>query len=175
MKPILTHQLFICFFIYILVSVRFAYSENMRLEHRVSEIEKKSSQVMPFDLTETVHYFLKNNSGGTQQVIAKNATDTNQIHLIRHHLKQISQQFSQGNYSAPAKIHGKTMPGLLTLKQADKNQISIEYKKINTGAEIRYSSREPNIILAIHQWFDAQLTDHAHHAVSGQHENIGKH
>jgi hypothetical protein len=33
------------------------------------------------------------------------------------------------------------------------------------GAQIGYSTDDPSLINTIHQWFDAQLSDHARHAV----------
>jgi hypothetical protein len=43
----------------------------------------------------------------------------------------------------------------------------IVYKELPNGAEIDYSTDEPKLIEAIPKWFDAQLSDHARHAVPG--------
>ena len=128
---------------------------------RQEEVAKRGAQVMPFSLERTVHIFTKTKSGGVQQVIAKNPSDTGQIALIREHLGMISKQFAQGDFSAPASIHGSNMPGLAELEKARPGQLRIEYKELPDGAQITYSSARPELIDAIHRWFDAQLADHA--------------
>ncbi len=122
---------------------------------------------MPFDLEKTIHIFTKTNEGGIQQVIAKDKSDSKQIRLIRKHLLEISVEFSQGDFSQPAQIHGDDMPGLSALKSAQVGQITIEYKELPDGAQISYSSKLSPLVKAIHQWFDAQLSDHARHAIPG--------
>ncbi|MGZ8199915.1 MAG: aspartate carbamoyltransferase, partial [Methylosarcina sp.] len=83
------------------------------------------------------------------------------------HLSKISGEFSRGDFSGPARIHGEDMPGLAALRAAQPGRIKIEYKDLPNGAEIVYSSDDPGLIKAIHDWFDAQLSDHARHAVPG--------
>lgn len=80
---------------------------------------------------------------------------------------EISEEFSQGDFSKPESIHGESMPGLAVLKTADPDQLKIEYLELPDGAQINYFTRIPRFISAIHYWFDAQLSDHARHAVSG--------
>jgi hypothetical protein len=128
---------------------------------RQEEVAKRGAQVMPFSLERTLHIFAKTKTGGVQQVIAKDPSDTGQITLIREHLSMISKQFAQGNFSAPASIHGNDMPGLADLEKARPGQLRIEYKELPDGAQIAYSSASPEMVDAIHRWFDAQLVDHA--------------
>lgn len=136
-------------------------------EKRLDEIAERGSHVMPFDLEKTTHIFTQTSSGGIQQVIAKNKSDTEQINLIRVHLSGISNEFKHGNFSNPEKIHGTNMPGLAELKAAQSGQIKFEYEELPDGAQITYSTEVEKLKHAIHQWFDAQLSDHARHAVPG--------
>jgi hypothetical protein len=136
-------------------------------ESRLDEVQRRGAQVMPFSLEQTTHIFTKTEKGGIQQVIAKENAETQQIGLIQAHLSKISSQFTQGDFSEPAKIHGEDMPGLAALRQAGPGQIKIEYQELRNGARISYAAEDPNLIRTIHQWFDAQLTDHARHAIPG--------
>lgn len=136
-------------------------------EDRLDEVAQRGSHVMPFSLEQTTHVFSKTDKGGVQQVIVKDKANAQQINLIREHLAKISAEFKQGDFSNPAKIHGNNMPGLDELRKAKQGQIKIVYKELADGAEITYSTDYPNLINALHQWFDAQLSDHARHAVSG--------
>ena len=136
-------------------------------EVRLDAVQQRGAQVMPFNLEQTRHIFTKTATGGIQQVIAKEQADTGQIGLIQAHLAKIAGQFAQGDYSDPVQIHGEDMPGLRTLRAAKPGEIKIEYKELCNGARIDYSADNPRLIEAIHLWFDAQLRDHARHAVPG--------
>jgi hypothetical protein len=63
------------------------------------------------------------------------------------------------------------MPGLAELRKAKPGEITIEYRELSNGAQIAYSTDDPSLIKAVHQWFDAQLSDHAQHAVPGHTAN----
>jgi len=152
--------------LFTLLIVNPSYALDKASEKRLDEVARKGAHVMPFDLELTTHIFSKKPTGGIQQVIVKNRQNTQQIKLIRQHLSKISSEFQRGDFSGPAKIHGKTMPGIEKLSQAKHRQINIAYKELVDGAEITFSSHEPTFIKAIHHYFDAQLSDHARHAVS---------
>jgi hypothetical protein len=134
---------------------------------RLDEVAERGTHVMPFDLEKTTHVFSKTPKGGVQQVVVKGKSDTEQIRLIRAHLSEISNDFKHGDFSKPARIHGEDMPGLAELKSAKSGEIKIEYTELPDGAQISYSTSSPKLINAIHRWFDAQLSDHARHAVPG--------
>ena len=134
-------------------------------EARLDEVAKKGRMVMPFNLEQTLHIFTKKPFGGVQQIISKDPDNKEQIRLIREHLVEKASDFKQRNFSDPTKIHGEDMPGLSALKQAELDAITIKYQELPDGAEITYSSEEPDLIKAIQQWFDAQLSDHARHSV----------
>jgi len=160
-------------FIVLLVTIP-AYAVEKASERRLDEVVQRGSHVMPFVLEQTTHVFSKTATGGVQQVIVKDPVNAEQIKLIRDHLTKISHEFQQGDFSNPAKIHGDTMPGFDELRKTKPNQIDIAYKELPDGAEINYSTESPFLINAIHQWFDAQLSDHARHAISG-HSNHQMH
>jgi hypothetical protein len=152
-----------------------ARADGTAAEARLDEVQKRGSQVMPFSLERTVHIFTKTDKGGIQQVVVKEITDAEQIGLIRAHLSEIAQRFAQGDFSAPAQIHGEYMPGLATLRSASPRQIGIEYEDLANGGQIVYSTDDPGLIEAIHRWFDAQLKDHARHAVPGHSHDPSHH
>ena len=143
------------------------YALEKASEARLNEVAEKGVHVMPFNLEKTVHVFSKTKNGGVQQVNVKDASDLEQLKLIREHLVEITNDFKQGDFYKPAKIHGDSMPGLEALRNAQTGQVNIVYKETPDGAEITYATEVPELITAIHQWFDAQLSDHARHAVSG--------
>jgi hypothetical protein len=131
---------------------------------RQEEVATRGAQVMPFDLEQTMHLFQPLEDGGLQTVTAKDPANSQQIALIQAHLKEEAEKFRQGDFSDPAKIHGEDMPGLAAL-QAGARQIEMQYTPLPNGAQIQYATQDPGLIMALHQWFAAQLSDHGHHAV----------
>lgn len=169
------NKLFIASFLLALFIATPIHAIEKADEQRLDEVAERGSHVMPFDLKKTTHTFSKTDTGGIQQVIANDKSDTEQINLIRSHLSAITKEFKQGNFSNPEKIHGATMPGLSELKAAKSGQIKIVYKELPDGAEVIYSTHIEKLKLAIHQWFDAQLSDHARHAIPGKHDSSHHH
>ena len=136
---------------------------------RLDKVVERGKQVMPFNLEKTLHIFDKTETGGVQQVVAINATDAEQIRLIRQHLSAIAARFSQGDFSGPKRIHGNDMPGVAELSTAA-DRIRFDYQDLPNGGQIDYRSTDPQLIAAVHRYFDAQLKDHARHAVPGKHD-----
>lgn len=134
---------------------------------RQAEVAKLGADVMPFSLKATTHIFTKTSEGGVQRVIAKRATDTTQVQLVRQHLHDIQSQFVKGDFSGPSHIHGNDMPGLADLKEAKPGQVSVGYKDVGGGAELTYRTADAQLVSAIHRWFDAQVSDHGADAMSG--------
>ena len=132
-------------------------------QSRQAEVVARGAQVMPFDLEQTMHVFQSLEDGGLQTVTAKDPANHEQIALIQAHLKQEAEKFQRGDFSDPAKIHGEEMPGLARLK-AGAGQIDVQYLPLPDGAQIRYTAKEPTLVMAIHHWFVAQRADHGRHA-----------
>ena len=152
-----------------------SHMQEMASEERQTEVAERGEDVMPFNLHDTRHHFVKNAKGGIQQVLARDSGDVNQIQLVQIHLKEIREQFLQGDFSGPAHIHGNDMPGLRELQKSEPGQIKITYQEINSGAELYYETSNIELVDAIHLWFDAQLSDHGkdashHHAQT--HEEV---
>jgi hypothetical protein len=130
---------------------------------RQEEVAARGAKVMLFDLEQTTHVFQKLEDGGLQKVVVKDPSNKKQIALIQAHLKEESEKFRKGDFSDPAKINGEDMPGLAELK-AGARKIDVRYTALPDGAQIRYTTKDPKMVMALHQWFTAQLSDHGHHA-----------
>ena len=140
---------------------------------RIAEVAKRGADVMPFDLKATTHAFTKTDVGGVQGVVAKDPGDQVQVDLVRKHLKDIQTQFTKGDFSGPSHIHGQDMPGLAQLQAAKPGQVKITYADVPGGAQVTYSTSAPELVAALHSWFDAQLSDHGADAMAGHHHDHG--
>ncbi|MEL6605815.1 MAG: aspartate carbamoyltransferase [Cyanobacteria bacterium J06614_10] len=160
LKP-LTIGFVIVSFLAAVGAIFFWQAVNMHRRH--AEVALIGAQVMPFDLEATMHEFKAVPNGGLQTVTANDPTDSQQIELIQSHLKEESIKFQNGNFSDPAKIHGENMPGLASL-QAGSDTIDIQYTALSNGGQIRYVTDDAELVTALHTWFEAQRSDHGHHA-----------
>lgn len=127
------------------------------------EVTRRGAEVMPFDLARTTHFFDDTDQGGVETITANDTSDAGQIALIRSHLTVEAERFARGDFSDPARIHGRDMAGLAALESAG-SRLHVQYAALSTGARIVYSSDDPAVITAIHQWFDAQRRDHDAHS-----------
>jgi len=135
-----------------------------RLEERQAEVAETGSEVMPFDLERSTHVFEKTDFGGVQTVVSDDR-DEGQIASIRSHLAAEADRFARGDFHDPEMIHGDDMAGLHALVTGH-DRLTITYRDVEDGGEIRYESRDESLVAAIHDWFDAQLRDHGEHAQS---------
>ena len=136
-----------------------------KADSKVNEVHQRVQQAVPYALDKTLQTFTKTVHGGVQHVVAKSAGDTLQIKLIQEHLLKIANEFRKGNFSATERVHGADMPGLAQLKKAETDDIRYEYKVLENGAQIHYSSEYPQYIQALHEWFDAQAADHGNEVI----------
>ncbi len=135
-------------------------------ETRQEEIAEKGAKVMPFDLEETTHVFEKTETGGVKKVVADDPNDAEQVALIREHLEEEAAAFRRGDLSDPSEIHGEEMPGLEDL-EAGAEEMDIRYSDLPDGAKIEYETSDTALVAALHDWFDAQSSDHGDHAEDG--------
>ena len=151
-------------FLACLFAVAPAPSRSSEPDARRAEVAALGREVMPFDLDATRHHFVRTGDGGIQRVVVLDPRDAANVAAIRRHLAAIAAAFRARDFSDPKRIHGDDMPGLATLEHAAAEALAIEYVERPDGAEVRYTSPDAATIDAIHAWFDAQVSDHGHHA-----------
>jgi hypothetical protein len=133
---------------------------------RQEAVAERGRTVMPFDLEATTHRFTPAETGGVQNVVADQPDDARQVSLIRTHLQEEAKAFGRGDFGDPAQIHGDGMPGLAELEDGYE-RIEVRYRERPDGATLTYTTAEPALIDALHDWFEAQLSDHGDHAETG--------
>ena len=140
--------------------------DHAGMSERQAEVADRGAMVMPFDLERTTHVFSKESYGGLQKVVSDDG-DKKQVALIREHLSHEAERFAKGDFHDPSMIHGEHMAGLHQLVMGH-DKMTVEYSEIPEGAQIIYRTDDPSMVEAIHQWFDAQVSDHGRHAVGKQ-------
>ena len=138
---------------------------NLPIVNRQVMVHDMGSQVMPFDLSQTTHVFEMTESGGIQQVVAKDPSDSAQVEVIQQHIQHEVMLFSAGNFSDPMSLHGGDMLGVKELS-AGAAQINVEFAVLPDGAQITFTTRDLHLVTEIHRWFGAQLSDHGSDAIA---------
>ena len=132
-----------------------------------ADFAEREQAVMPFDVNATLHIFEDTSTGGVQRVVANDAGDSENIALIRSHLKEEAEMFAQGQFSDPSYLHGEAMPGLADLEVAgEQGRLEVSYSDLDDGGQITYSSEDSTVVIALHLWFQAQVADHGEHATN---------
>jgi len=134
---------------------------------QLNETLQRTQQLVPFAVDQTLQTFSKTVHGGVQHVVIKPAGDTRQIKLIQDYLLKLADEFKNGDFSETERIHGADMPGLMQLKTAKTDDIKYEYKALENGAQIHYSTEYPQFVQALHEWFDAQAGEHGNDVIPG--------
>lgn len=134
---------------------------------RQAEVAARGAPVMGFDPDATVHRFTDTETGGVQEVVARDPGDAEEVAAVRTHLFEEADAFAAGDYSSPTEIHGADMPGLAALSAAPPGTVEVEYSEIDAGAQLVFSTDRRDLVDALHAWFDAQLADHGADAEAG--------
>lgn len=140
------------------------FARQKSLQNRQLMIHDRGTMVMPFDLDKTAHSFIRTETGGVQEVRAKDPLDTTQIVLIRAHLKEEAEKFSRGDFGDPQVLHGEDMPGLKVLASA-RGKFEVTYQDITDGGRLTYVTTDLQITAALHEWFMVQIMDHREDAM----------
>jgi len=106
----------------------------------------------PFNRHNSTQVFQKNQSGGIQQVVAKDPNDKALVAAIRSYLEAEAERFGKGDYSGPLK-------GVRYLKAVKPGRVSIIYRDVSAGAAIDYVGADAAAVDAIHKWFDVEISD----------------
>lgn len=130
-------------------------------------MHQRMQQALPYDVDQTIATFSKTVHGGIQHVVVKSKDNTKQIKLIQTHLTKLAEQLRKGDFSLTERLHGADMPGLAQLKKATLDDIKFEYKALENGGQIHYSTEYPQYVGALHEWFDAQASEHGNAEIPG--------
>ena len=109
----------------------------------------------PFNAQNSTQAFQKSQSGGIEQVVAKDPNDKALIAAIRAYLEAQAARFGNADYTGPLKMEGKDVPAAQYLKSVAPGQMSITYRMVGAGAAIDYVGKDASTVAAIHDWFDA--------------------
>ncbi|MBZ5555218.1 MAG: hypothetical protein LAO21_21105 [Acidobacteriia bacterium] len=128
-------------------------------ENPSAGIMQRGEKGMGFSQTATNHHFLITDDGGIIQVEVNDPQDMKGRDQIRTHLQGIAKAFAAGDFSIPAFVHDRTVPGVPALELL-RSEIKYEYAQSAAGGRVQISSRNPEAVAAIHDFMTFQIQEH---------------
>lgn len=121
-------------------------------------MQERGKAVMGVDQYTSTHHFDASPDGGRIE-LQRDVADSVGVARIRAHLRAIAVAFKAGDFSQPAAVHMKDVPGARVMA-AKRDVITYEAHDLPLGAELRIRSRDPEAIRAIHDFMSFQRTEH---------------
>ncbi len=118
-----------------------------------SALQKRGGIAMGVDQYTSVHKFDDLADGGRIELVL--AIDR----AIREHLQAIAKAFKAGDFSTPAFVHMKTVPGTAEMARR-RAAIAYVYKPLPRGGELRITTKDAAAIKAVHEFMAFQRGDH---------------
>jgi hypothetical protein len=85
--------------------------------------------------------------------------DAEAVARIRRHLQEIQVAFEAGDFSTPAFVHDREVPGT-DVMAARKEHIEYRYRDLPRGGELRLITNDPEALRAIREFMAFQRDDH---------------
>ena len=120
-----------------------------------------SARGMGVDQYTSVHAFESLPDGGRIE-LQRDVRDAAGVAQIRTHLQEIARAFAAGDFSTPAFVHMRRVPGT-DVMAARRAAISYAYRALPGGGEVRITTADPDAVRAVHAFLAFQRSDHRAH------------
>lgn len=131
-----------------------------------SALQLRGQVAMGVDQYTSTHRFDALPDGGRIE-LQRDAEDPEGIATIRRHLQEIAGAFRKGDFSTPAFVHLREMPGTREMTER-RAALTYTYRELPRGGEVRITTRDPQALRAVHAFMAAQRHDHR---AGGRHEH----
>jgi Tol biopolymer transport system component len=101
--------------------------------------------------------FTPTSYGGIEDavVVSPNAAD---VKRLQAKTRKRAAAFARGNFVDPTNPHGDLVPGLREMRR-QWNKMHVRYEDLPNGSRIQYSTNDPVMVEALHQWFVARAVN----------------
>jgi len=121
-------------------------------------LQARGKMAMGVDQYSSAHRFDVLPDGGRIALEMKDG-DSLAVAQIRAHMKLIEHAFQAGDFSTPAFVHARAMPGT-DIMSRNKALIRYSYADLPRGGEVRITTTDSASLAAIREFLTAQLGDH---------------
>lgn len=144
--------------LYVVLAGSVTLGSTAEAQDSFSGLQKRGAVAMGVDQYTSVHKFDDLADGGRIE-LQRDRDDTAGTRVIREHLRTIAAAFKSGDFSTPAFVHLKEVPG--TAEMARRSAaIRYAYKPLPRGGELRISTTDPAAVKAVHEFMAFQRGEH---------------
>src|SRR5687767_9782319 len=136
-----------------------SHEEHLKQMEKDAALNKRGAATMGFDQNTTIHHFRLSPTGGSIDVDVRRPSDTATRAQIRVHLKQIADDFANGNFSKPTVIHAEVPNGVTELRK-HRDATGYRYEETPGGARVVITTNEPSALEAVHAFLRYQIMEH---------------
>ncbi|MDQ4074405.1 MAG: hypothetical protein M3162_08910, partial [Thermoproteota archaeon] len=128
----------------------------------VTAMLERGNVAMGFDQNKISHQFITTSNGGIIKITALDSKDNQTVDQIKNHVKEIQEEFREGNFTKPFFIHAQVVPGtdIMNLKR---DLIEYRIEDIENGSSLILVANDVDLINAINQFFRFQSGEHRGH------------
>lgn len=141
---------------------------SSRPDSAFDAMQMRGAKAMGVDQYTSTHKFDALPDGGRIE-LQRDVDDSAGVAQIRAHLHEIASAFKSGDFSTPALVHLRQVPGTEVMA-ARRAAISYTYRELSRGGELRIVTKDPAALKAIHEFMDFQRQDH--HAAGMDHRKM---
>jgi hypothetical protein len=128
-------------------------------------LQERGRAAMGVDQYTSIHKFDALPAGGRIE-LQRDRDDSAGVAQIRRHLREIAAAFKAGDFSTPAFVHLREVPGAAAMA-ARRDVITYTFTPLPRGGEVRIVTADPEAVKAIHEFMAFQR--HDHHAGGVEH------
>jgi hypothetical protein len=121
-------------------------------------MQERGKSAMGVDQYTSTHVFDALPDGGRIE-LQRDVDDSVGVATIRAHMRSIARSFKAGDFSTPATVHLRDVPGA-KIMAARRDAIDYAVRDLPRGAELRLTTRDAEALRAIHQFVAFQRTEH---------------
>lgn len=123
-----------------------------------ARMQQRGKQAMGVDQYTSTHKFDALDDGGRIE-LQRDTDDSVGVAAIRAHIREIAAAFKSGDFSTPAFVHMKMVPGAAVMA-AKRAVIVYEPRDLPRGAELRIRTNDRDALAAIGEFMAFQRSDH---------------
>lgn len=121
-------------------------------------MQERGRMAMGVDQYMSTHRFDALPDGGRIE-LQRDVADSAGVAQIRSHLREIARAFKAGDFSTPAMVHLKEVPGTPIMAER-RDRITYEARDLPRGAELYIRTTDSVAVRAIHDFMAFQRTEH---------------
>jgi hypothetical protein len=121
-------------------------------------VQERGRIAMGVDQYTSTHHF-DALPGGGRIALQRDVADSAGVARIRAHMREIAHAFKAGDFSTPATVHMRGVPGA-DVMAAKRDVIDYTVRDLPRGAELRLTTHDKSAIRAIHRFMAFQRSEH---------------